>query len=155
MIKINQFKNNELLTFIEDNKIKVLIDDTYDKVNLKKEYKMNLLDSNKGSYKGSFMNNYICKKFISDQKVNLTNIETNKILNYCKYFLLSKKEYYNYFLENIEYQYSWYLRSPVYDHTNRFTYVTTDGTAYYGYAYLSRSFVPFFLQERRLKNENS
>ena len=92
------FKNNELLTFTDDNYpnlIKISIDDNYRNCNITKGYKINLINSSKGSYKGSFMNNYICKKFRSNQKLNLTNIETNKILNYCRYFLLSENEYFN------------------------------------------------------------
>ena len=153
---VKTFKNKELLTFTEDNyqnQIKIYIDDNYHKFSIKKGYKMNLINSNKGSYKGSFMNNYICKKFISNQKLNLINIETNKILNYCQYFLLSKKDYVNLKLDN-NYKYFWFLRSSWYDFTKQFNFVHTSGIINYGInAYWSIGFVPFFL--KKVKNENN
>ena len=144
---IKTFKNNELLTFTDNNKIKIYIDKNYNKCNIKKGYKMNLINSNKGSYKGSFMNNYICKKFISNQKLNITNIETNKILNYCKYFLLSINEYYNLKLYNNKYQHFWFLRSLFSSHTDYFTHIYINGAADYWTANLSGGFVPFFYKK--------
>ena len=143
---IKTFKNKKLLTFTDDNKIKIYIDDNYEKLNIEKGYKMNLIGSNKGSYKGSFMNNYICKKFISNQKLNVVNIETNKILNSCKYFLLSENEYINYFPDNIEYVYYWYLRSSQYDNAF-FILVGTDGTADYNWTHGSSGFTPCFYKK--------
>ena len=107
-----------------------------------------MIDNNKGTYKESFMNNYICKKFISNNKVNLTNIETNKILNYCKYFLLSKNEYFNYFSQYLGYQCYWLLRSPSCNYADSFRFVNTGGITGSDYAYRSYGFVPFFMKRK-------
>ena len=154
---IKKFKNNELLTFTDDNYqnlIKIYIDDNYGKSNIKKGYQINLINSSKGSYKGSFMNNYICKKFISNQKVNLTNIESNKILNYCKYFLLSQNEYYNCLFRYKKYNYYWLLRTIGATGTNCFRRINTDGTYSYNSAWWSCGFVPFFMKRREKHDKN-
>ena len=142
--EIKKFKNKRLCTFIKNNRLKIFIDKDY---NIVKRYKINLIDNNKGSYKGSFINNYICKKFKSNQNVNLINIETNKILNSCKYFILSENEY-SQFLKREEYNYTWYLRSPSYDNTNYFAYVHTDSSIGYDFADWSLGFIPFFYEKK-------